>query len=216
MADALVDNDVLFKTTSYSLATDLLDSHPYGADNFHILAAARFMLPKRLQKHPPARGLDVVLMEFEEILRRVNFLEPTTEEVELAAEFEFIATKAGRELDSGESQLCAILLLRKWDFIFTGDKRAIHAVEQLIEERCPEMQGKISCLEQLIAHLLGFFDFNEVRRKICSELGTDKTLTSCFACRSEASSLETCLEGLNSYIRAIKGQSPKALLNRPT
>jgi hypothetical protein len=214
MLNALVDNDILFKTTSYNLTTDLLDSHPYGADNFHILAAAKFMLRKRLEKRSPSRGKDVVLAEFESIFTRINLLEPTEDEIKLAAEFEFIATKSGRELDNGESQLCAILILRKWDFIFTGDKRAIHAVESLIEEKCPEIQGKITCLEQLILHLLGCTSFEEVRQKICTESGTDTSLDNCFACRSEQTTIDNCLEGLNSHIRAIKGQSPRALITQ--
>lgn len=211
MPNALVDNDILFKTARYNLTTDLLNSHPYGADSFHVLAAAKFMLRKRLEKHPPSRGKDVAIAEFESTISQITLLEPTEEEILLAAELEFIATKAGRELDSGESQLCAILILRKWDFIFTGDKRAVHAVESLIEIKCPEMQGKITCLEQLIAHSLGLFSFDEFRRKICSEKGTDKALENCFACNSDHTTLDSCLEGLHSYIKNLKNQSPKAL-----
>lgn len=212
MSNALVDNDIIFKTAQYNLALDLLNSNPYGADTFYMLSAAKFMLRKKLEKYPPLRGKEIALEELESILSSINMLEPLGEEVKLAAEFEYIASQAGKELDAGESLLCAILQLRQLDYIFTGDKRAIYAFEVLIQEKGLDIAHKVTCFEQLISYLLSCMPFVEVRDRVCKESATDRAMANCFGCRSSDTDIHNCQEGLSSYVKAIREQAPSVLI----
>lgn len=46
-AEALVDNDVLYKTSMYGFAQSIFQTEPYGATQFHILGAAKFIIRKK-------------------------------------------------------------------------------------------------------------------------------------------------------------------------
>lgn len=212
MSVALVDNDVLYKTSVYGLAHSLIETKPRGASEFHALGAARFMISKRITKRPPVRGAEAALREFEALLGKLGVLEPTQEEVVLAAELEYLAGQAGQSLDGGESLLCAILITRAWDLVFTGDKRAITAVSMLLPQQvCKPLAGRLVCLEQLFLHLLSVADPVAVRAAVCSERHADRALTSCFACHSEVAATEGFFEGLDSYVRALRAAAPGVL-----
>lgn len=214
MSVALVDNDVLYKASMYGLAHSLIDTTPLGALEFHVLGAARFMISKRLAKRPPARGAELALKEFEALFAKLGVLEPTQEEVVLAADLEYLAGQAGQSLDGGESLLCAILIMRAWDLIFTGDKRAITAISTLLSQQAYKpLAGKLVCLEQLFLHLLSVGDPAAVRAAVCCEQQADRALTNCFACHSKAPAIEGFFEGLNSYIKAIRTAAPGVIPN---
>ena len=61
----------------------------------------------------------------EYLIGNVTLLNPTPQEISLAANLEEAAAKCAVELDTGESQLVAILLQRSGPLLLTGDKRAI-------------------------------------------------------------------------------------------
>ena len=71
----------------------------------------------------------------------------------MAADLEFRAQTTGLDLDVGESQLCAVLVMRMVPMLLTGDKRAISAIEHLfdLEPRIGWIAGRVYCLEQLFA-----------------------------------------------------------------
>lgn len=212
MSVVLVDNDVLYKTAMYGLAISILEAAPYGAQQFHALGAARFMIPKKLCKRPPARGTELALAEFEALFARINALEPTDKEIALAAELEFLASRQGQPLDGGESLLCSILLTRCYGYLFTGDKRAITAVGRLLsQENCKPLAGKLVCLEQLFKKLLAHMAPTAIRSAVCAEPNVDRALTTCFACHSAAPEAEGFFEGLNSYVGSIHNAAPGVL-----
>lgn len=212
MSVALVDNDVLYKTAMYGLALPLLKAEPYGAQQFHALGAARFMISKRLARRPPTRGAELALAEFEALLAQFDALEPTDGEITLAAELEYLAVQQRQALDGGESLLCAILIKRGCDYLFTGDKRAITAIGTLLfQEGCKSLAGKLICLEQLIKQLLTCVAPIVVRSAVCAEPNVDRALTNCFSCHSTAPVVEGFLEGLNSYVANIHATAPGVL-----
>lgn len=212
MSVALIDNDVLYKTAVYGLALPLLKSAPYGAEQFYILGAARFMISKKLAKRPPVRGPEKALLEFELLLAQISALEPTAEEIALAAELEYLAGQQGHALDGGESQLCAVLITRNHDYLFTGDKRAISAVSALLsQEPCALLAKKLVCLEQLIRQLLEHITPAAVRSAVCLEPDIDRALSNCFACQSKTPDVNHFLEGLNSYVGSIRTGAPSVL-----
>lgn len=198
----------------YGLISRLLISEPYGTDRFHMLGAARFMIAKKLTKRPPLRGGDGALAEFKAAIANIVELEPTEAETRMAAELEYLAREMDLELDGGESILCAILVSRNKDFVFTGDKRAITAVGALLSNQTAQgLSNKLVCLEQLFVWLVQRDDAGDVRTAVCSEPEVDKALTNCFGCRSHTSNATSWTEGLESYIGSIHAAAPCVLVN---
>lgn len=214
MGVAYIDNDVLYKLSAYGLLLDLLGIRPLDSDNFLILGAARYIVSNKLQKKPPVRGAKLSLCEFESALAKIGTFEPGDEEVKLASKFEYAAQRLNVDFDPGESLLCAALLLRGGGYIFTGDKRAILALQALLdaEEISSEVCNKVACLEQLFLLLLQCKEHAEIRSAVCAEQIVDRALVNCFSCYSTNSNVETWMEGLASYIRDLLSKAPSVLI----
>lgn len=213
MGTAYIDNDILHKFGAYGLLQDLLSIHPFGGRSFFMLGAACYIVRKKLQKKPPARGLDRTLAELDASFSCITVVEPTQEEIKLAAELEFAAQELNVDLDPGESILCAAFLIRGGDYIFTGDKRAVHALEALLVSGSAStvLRNRVACLEQLLLVLLETKQSDLIRSAICAEQLVDKALTICFSCRSENTNAASWKEGLSSYIKDLHKQAPTVL-----
>jgi hypothetical protein len=211
--NAVIDNDILSKGTCYGVLPALLG--PYGGVNkgIGILGAARFVLPEKIRKRKLNRGTDAALKDFAEWISGLTELEPTGVEQQLAAEFESLAQRVGVNLDVGESQLCAIVVERGIGVLLTGDKRAIAAIENLLDshDRLMAICGKLRCLEQAVLDVLEAANYAAIRVAICSERDVDKALTICFGCASPDIQHPQILVGLNSYIRALRGEAKRVL-----
>lgn len=125
MCELLYDVDVVIKLAVYDLLGDI--EHP-GCDpgctaTRGVIATTRFVAQKRVRRKAsnPA-GAEARLAAF---LHDAVHVEPTEEELRLAAKIEAEAAEAGLQLDSGESQLSAIAISRGTSVVLTGDKRAI-------------------------------------------------------------------------------------------
>lgn len=217
MAHAFIDNDVLYKMAAYGLLLDWLQKNPLEIDRFQVLVAAKFMVQKKLQKKPPSRGAVVAIEEFAAAFAQVAAIEPSEAELRLAAQFEFAAQQADVELDAGESLLCAALLCRGADYIFTGDKRAIVALQQLLIENAvpPDLGKRFVCLEQIFAWLVQNFQADQVRSAVCGERKVDQALANCFSCGSATANVESWMEGLGSYIGSLQSKAPDMLTAWP-
>jgi hypothetical protein len=210
---ALLDNDVFLKGCCYKLLDELVLSVCSSEDSLGVLGAARFVVESQIRKRGLSGKLQDALDYFRHFLKRTEVVEPTTEEQFLAADLELAGSRAGVSLDSGESQLCAILVLRMVPTLVTGDKRAMRAVERLldVEERLMPICGCIRCLEQLVLAAVSGGMHKEVRDAVCLEPGVDKTLTICFSCTSGRGLLESSIECLNSYIDDLRASAPRVL-----
>jgi hypothetical protein len=185
---ALVDNDILFKGACYGLLDAFLAPVSVAGDSFGILGAARFVVSKKIIKRAPHKGIVAAHEHLATFLGRAAVVEPTEDEQRMAAEFELAAQRAGLGFDAGESQLCSILICRSTPLLLTGDKRAIQAIEQLLdsESRLVALCGKIRCLEQLVLDTFSASpNPDTLRTAICAEVEVDKTLTICFSCHCE-------------------------------
>jgi hypothetical protein len=206
----VVDNDVLLKGSCYGLLGQYADAIP-GVGPIGFLGAARFVLGKRIHRLSLRGNPTVVQQRLLDFLAAHQQLEPTTSEQSLAAKLESAAQKMLLNLDSGESQLISVLLLRTIPFLVTGDKRAIIAIEQLLtcDSRLGGITGKIVCLERLLQTTMANVDEGMVRTLICAEPDVDKTLTICFGCSSGSDVAVD--EGLNSYISDLRRNAPTVL-----
>jgi len=209
---ALVDNDVLLKGACYRLF-----SHPITTDcavnRIGYLAAAKFVLSKRIRQ-ARLRG-DAVEVEAELVsfLAKHEAIETTAEEQTLAAALEAMAQDIPVNLDAGESQLLAVLALRTLPALITGDKRAIIAIERLLDATAELAQviGRVTCLEQLVRHAIINSNASAIQEAICREPDVDRALSICFSCFSSERTLETVVQGLDSYISDLRQKAPRAL-----
>lgn len=213
---AIVDNDILLKASLYDLLADVMNAVPNDG-KVGILGAARFVVLRKIRKQIPQCLVSTVEARFCDFLAGNEELEPTEEEQELAASLEALAQKSSLNLDAGESQLVAILVLRGLPWLLTGDKRATTAIEKLHgrEAGLSALTGKIVSLEQLIRKLLAATEMASIRSKICSMPDVDKTLTICFGCASAETSLAVVEEGLDSYIANLRSGAPRVLATQP-
>ena len=207
--DAAVDNDILIKAACYRLEAGLVGS------SFGVLGAARFVIRFRIAKMPLTGDRESAQRAAADLIARSFVLEPTLEEQTLAAELETLAQREGLELDAGESQLAAIVAERRLPQLKTGDKRAIRALEQLLDAvpRLATLACRVRCLEQLIEDLVERVDNpDEVARAICTEPTVDKTLAICARCyapRPHGPAIDR--EGLSSYIGQLRADAPRLL-----
>jgi hypothetical protein len=197
----LLDNDVVLKACAYRLHAETLAAMTRGEAVPSILAIARFTIRSRLARPGRLVDHDGAARAFEEFLAIVGLIEPTTEEINLAAELEELATARGLEFDTGESQLVAIMVSRRAEMLVTGDKRAVAAMAGI---GLGEAEGRIVCFEQLIASLLASVPHDRVRALVCAEPETDRAVTACFGCAAVGVAEADILAGLASYARHLR------------
>jgi hypothetical protein len=211
--EALVDNNILMKGACYGLLDELLSQTVSSTDLLGILGATRFVVAKKIRKRVIRRDKEAAIRSLDAFIQRVTIVEPTTDEQLMAADFEVAAQRAGVALDTGESQLCAVLVVRVVRQLYTGDKRAIQAMQELLETdvRLRSLCGKVKCLEQLVLQSITGNNVSLFRAAVCSEPETDVALTVCFSCASAEASLEGIRYALSSYINDLRKRAQQIL-----
>lgn len=210
MTQAAVDNDILLKGCWYGILRQLVAAIPSKPSETLVLGEAKYVIGKRLQKKAKSDpGAAQVLAVFSAAMSEFMEVEPSTEEVRLAALFERAAQQAGLPLDPGESLLCAVAIMRDLKRVATGDKRAICALETIMTG-CDELEklaGRLVCLEQLLVRVLADGNPSDVRNAICSQPKVDTAVTNCF----RSTDPSEWREGLASYIRDLRAGAPTLL-----
>lgn len=209
---ALVDNDVLLKGACYRLLNHPITAY-CGANGIGYLAAARFVLNKRIRRARLRGNAAEVEAELVSFLAKHQAIEPTAEEQTLAAALEAMAQEIPVNLDAGESQLLAVLAMRTLPVLITGDKRAIIAIERLLDATTAlaQVTGKVTCLEQLVRHAAMKSDMSAIQEAICREPEVDRALSICFSCFSSERTVETVVQALDSYISDLRQKAPRTL-----
>lgn len=206
----LLDNDVVLKVACYALADETLAATTIDDVLPAMLGVGRFFVRNRLARASnivdPARAAAA----FERMLAAMTLAEPDDAEMAVAADLEAEAIRRDLELDGGESQLLAILANRACSLLVTGDKRAIAAMAVVA---AAEAAGRVACLEQLMAHVVGVVGSVAVRAAVCSEPGVDRAITGCFGCSMATEPGDPgVLAGLASYVRHLDKAAPGTLL----
>lgn len=205
-----VDNDVVLKIASYGVRSIVW---PDAGRETGVLVAARFVIESAIAR---GRGRDKTraVAELRAFLQDATPLEPTSAEVQAALSIEQAAQRAHLQLDAGESQLCAIVLARAMRLLQTGDKRAVHSLEQLlptVDELAP-LCGRVLSLEQaMLAALSDGTRFDAMSAALCAEPDIDKALSICFGCYGIGAPLEQAKENLGAYIRDLRAKAPRML-----
>lgn len=210
---AVVDNDIILKCACYGLFDELPGLAGSSATVVGVLGAARFVVSRRIRRISLNRSREKALERLNAFLARSTTLEPTNQEIELAAAFELAAQQAAVSLDTGESQLCAIAISRAIPSLLTGDKRAIRALQTLLDRvsRLLALCGKVGCLEQLMLAAIDAGNGGTLRAAICAEPKVDRALAICFSCKNNAVSEQDIKDGLNSYISDLRASAVRIL-----
>jgi hypothetical protein len=213
VVEALVDNDILMKGACYGLLNELFSQTVSSTDLLGILGAARFVVAKKIRKRVQRKDNEAAVKSLEAFIQHITVVEPTADEQRMAADFELVAQRVGVALDAGESQLCAVLIFRAAHQLYTGDKRAIQAIQELltVDTRLLALCNRVKCLEQLVLQAITEDNVSQFRAAICSEPETDIALTICFSCTSKGISLEGINHALNSYINDLRKSSRQIL-----
>ena len=139
----------------------------------------------------------------------MSVLEPTEDEISLAASIEEISLSEGLDIDVGESQLFAVALTRAETIVATGDKRAVCSCAGM-EPSLPEiagLRGRIISTEQVLARLLDLLDYGALRARICADKSADKTAVICFSCSGVGVPVADVLSALESYQKDLAKRS---------
>jgi hypothetical protein len=215
MSGAAADNDILYKGAWYGLLHELLGVIPCLPQHTLVLGQARFVVGKRIERQQKKGlpGATEARARFVELLATLSLVEPSSAEQSVAADLENSAQQLGLPLDAGESLLCAVVIQRGLAHFVTGDKRAIAALETLSRERAElaAVAGRLLCLEQLFVRLLSVVDAKAIKRAVCQSAHVDQALANCFSCSSPEVSPERSIEGLASYIDALRAAAPLLL-----
>jgi hypothetical protein len=208
--EAAIDNDVIIKTACYGLSAGLHAGRHVG-----VLGAARYVITKRIGKMKLEGNHAEALEAAQKFISRSTVLEPTESELRLSASIESAAQREGLELDAGESQLTAMVIMRPIPVLETGDKRAIRALEVLLDKiaELSGLHGRVRCLEQLAMQAARRCGAKHMAPAICSEPNVDKVLSICFRCFSPPpNGTDLDAEGLASYIEALRRVAPRVLM----
>lgn len=208
-----VDNDIVLKASCYG-ASSVLWPDGETHESVGVLGQAPFVVSRRLRRMRLAGPLDDALAELALILEGAELLEPTETEIVLAANIEARAAEGSHELDSGESQLAAMVVSRGLPLLQTGDKRAIRGLEALLDvvSELMALLGRVMCLEQLVNRAVSRGLVEDLRGPICREPAVDTALAMCFACHSPDPAADDVLEGLASYIADLRRDAPRVLV----
>jgi hypothetical protein len=211
---SLADNDILYKGSCYQLLDSLIGE---SRADVGVLGAARFVLRRKIEKAPLFGSRADAIAVLEAFVADAEVIEPTDDEQALAAALELRAQHEGLPFGSGESQLCAVLVSRDVSELLTGDKRAIAALERLLdmESRLGPVGGRVRCLEQLVCRMIDRAGLESVREPICREPHVDRSLTICFSCGNDAPSSDSIRDGLASYIGDVREGAGRILAPEP-
>jgi hypothetical protein len=212
--NAVADNDILYKGSCFRVLDALVGE---ARAQVGVLGAAQYVLPAKIGRASLAGSPAAAIALLQDFIRDAEVIEPDDDEQALAAALELLAQREGLPFDEGESQLCAVLISREVPHFLTGDKRAIAALERLLdlELRLGPVRGRVRCLEQLVRVLIDRVGLAEVRGAVCAEPGVDRALTNCFSCRSETVPDNSVLEGLASYIADVRRTAIRILAPAP-
>ena len=214
MCELLLDVDVVIKLAAYELLSVI--AHPGCVTDCcgrqGVTATTRFVADARLKRKAadPQRARSRLVAFLDDAVE----VEPTEEELQLAATIEERAAAAGLELDSGESQLCAMAVARRSPALLTGDKRAIAAAEALLGtvSELRALTERIACLEQAMMLAVERLGAGTVRARVLAEADMDTSIRLCFRATDSAVGAQSEPAGLSSYISSVRTSAPTLLI----
>ena len=207
--NAVVDNDIIVKSACYGLIDEIFDSNTYPVNCVGTLGSAVFVARRAIRETSLLGSTADALDRVETFLKEAILIEPTENELFLAADLEHFAQRHTIALDTGESLLCAVAVSRGVSSLLTGDKRAIAAIQVLYNEdlRLRGLANKVICFEQLVVTALGTGSAYRLRTAVCAEPFVDRVLSICFGCNVAIRDARTLMECLQQHIKDLRSNA---------
>ncbi|MBL6431683.1 MAG: hypothetical protein HPM95_13135 [Alphaproteobacteria bacterium] len=110
----LLDNDVVLKVAAYSLNGAAIGCLTSERVFPAILGVGKFVVRRKAANANRFKQPERITADLEFLLDKLQVIEPTETEIELAADLEETARQLGEAFDAGEAQLFAVLLTRSF------------------------------------------------------------------------------------------------------
>lgn len=200
---SFVDNDALLKLTACDLFGDAIAVLGVQPTNVRVLASAEFMIRRKKsikQKHS------------EEVRTRAIALVKEFTKVAADQANPFLSLQVPG-LDPGELTLIHAAIAEPSFYLATGDKRCLRALvntPELVTAR-QKLNGKVVCVEQLIAELIAVKGFEAVKQKVVPARDCDTALKAAFGSGDRAQE-DNVLWTLEQYIQELRRDCPNLLM----
>jgi hypothetical protein len=199
---SFIDNDAFLKLTACDLFWDaikLLDVQP---SDVRVLASTAFMF----------RDNKSIKQQYSEAIRtKAISLVSSFAKVEADYTNPFFSLNAPG-LDVGELTLIYAALSEPSFYLATGDKRCLRALIKTpeLETARQTLNGRVVCVEQLIAELISVKGFEAVKQKVVPVRNCDTALKAAFG-SGDLAQEETVLWVLEQYIQELRQDCPNLL-----
>ena len=110
-------------------------------------------------------------------------------------------------IDPGETTLLATCHDNPVSVLFTGDKRALHALAKGAPAFCAKLSGRVACLEQVLATMVTSDGVGTIYAALAVRAQHHKVLIVCFSEVNRASQAD-CLSFLQGYINKLGRDLP--------
>jgi hypothetical protein len=199
---SFIDNDALLKLTACDLFWDaikLLDVQP---NNIRVLASAEFVF----------RGNRIKQQYSETARTKAVALVSSFAKVEADYTNPFFSLNAPG-LDVGELTLIHAAIAEPSFYLATGDKRCLRALISTPEMDTArrKLNGRVVCVEQLIAELIAVKGFEAVKQKIFPVRDCDTALKVAFG-SGDLAQEDNVLLALEQYIQELRRDCPDLLM----
>jgi predicted nucleic acid-binding protein len=204
---ASIDTDVLLKAAAYKVATELVAVlEPWGPPA--ILGLTHLIAGNQLARKRNVVDRDGAAAELNRLLAMLGSLEPDDDEIALAADLTATAQERALPLDAGEAQLAAIVVRRELPLLVTGDKRALHALAELVKNDPirPSLVGRLACFEQIVQSVARLIGEEELRERVCAEPAVDGAMRLACSCERPDWDPVQLHEACASFSGAVRSQ----------
>ncbi|WP_447905149.1 hypothetical protein [Stenotrophomonas sepilia] len=195
----LIDSDAAKALCQYGLIEDLATALGVTLRDFAVLAQLRY----QLHMASPAKALKKLGSNLA-VEQASLLVEQASEVVVLLESANYALLEGTPDIDGGELALFAAMCEDSNAGLITGDKRSLIAlckIEGAIQENFSWAQ--ILCLEEAIAILIRFFDWQYVSERIRTRPDVNNALSNIFG-RSAPAAEAAISEGLQSYLRELQ------------
>jgi hypothetical protein len=200
---SFIDNDALLKLTAYDLFWDAITLLGVQPTDIRVLASTEFVI---------RRNKSIKQQYSEEVRTKALSLVKGIVKVEADQANPFLSLQVAG-LDPGELTLIHAAIAEPSFYLATGDKRCLRALvntPELVTAR-QKLNGKVVCVEQLIAELIAVKGFEAVKQKVVPARDCDTALKAAFGSGDRAQE-DNVLWALEQYIQELRRDCPNLLM----
>ncbi len=191
MTSFLWDNDVLFKITFLDLWNELESFITINKSNHFHLATCIYLARKKAFLAEPTK-----VIKLESILKKMSIVEPA-QNIELLS---LLSCQVG--IDEGEALLYTKLYDIDPSILYTGDKRALVALQALSDNKIDLafLDHRVILWEYILEFIIERLSIESIQEKFSNQTWTDNAFKAIFS-KHNLANRDALLETIQSYIR---------------